>query len=81
MYKGCAALCTWSNNISKTGKGEKMNKKDVIKKAGKTIIGLGGKSVEKSLAFGMYDPEIPEVLKQRRNTAVLCDREEKGNEE
>ena len=33
-----------------------MNKKDVIKHIGNSIINLGGKAVEKSVAFGMYDP-------------------------
>lgn len=44
-----------------------MSKKNIVKNIGDVVINLGSKTVEKSPTFGMYDPEIPEILKKKTN--------------
>lgn len=49
-----------------------MDKKEIVRVIGNSIISLGSKSVQKSLVFGMYEPEIPDVLKnQKQNCEVI----------
>lgn len=44
-----------------------MTKRKVVKKLGGVIMDLGNKAVGKSLILGLYEPKIPEILKNIKN--------------
>lgn len=43
-----------------------MDSRVIVKNIANKIISLGAKTVDKSMIVGMYDPEIPAVLKEKK---------------